>query len=650
LCIITIRVTVCILLSFSVLTGGLSVAQQPSFNGLKADHRGNGHSATISFSVSGGFHSAAFSLIITSSDPEAEIRYTTDGVAPTSTSLLYDAPLAMSNALTSDANIHQTQVSPPGHYYPSNPALVPKAIVIRAAAFDSEGVRISNVVTHSYFIHGLIPDHGNLPVLSINVELESLFDQDSGIFVPGVHWDETNPDWTGNYHQRGGEWEREIHVEFYENNTNAGFRQRAGLRTHGGNSRRYAQKGLRLYAKSEYGTSRFNHPLFPEKPISSYKRLVLKPFMSSWSGAGIEDFISNRIALTTAADALGVRPAIVYINGEYWGIYLLQERIDNRFVQDNHGIHPNNVDLIESWWGAIAEGSNDDYFQLYDFIDLNDLSNSANYQIIEDWIDLDNFIDYQLFEIFSANYDWPANNMKCWRDRGPGGKWRWIFYDGDAALQTCEFQGFEHALSTSYQDWPTNAQATMFLRKLMENPVFEDRFFDRLETLLNNEFASLTTTPVHQEVMMAVEGEIPRQIARFAYPDSLALWTEKMNSCLELLACRPCEVVDQVASQFGRSLVVSNCIIGMEESAHKGLQLHPNPNSGAFRVNFQSQTSEQVAVRILDVTGRQLASFQRQTSAGNNVMDMELSDLPSGILLLTVQGGSGVHAARFIKQ
>lgn len=639
-------VSKCLLIAFILLFGRFSFSQQSDLQYIESVNRENGLSVDLNFSASGGFHKESFTLYITSNDPGSAIHYTIDGASPSAGSLLYDAPLVMSNLLTSSANIHQTQISPPGHYYPANPAQVPKAIVIRAAAFDNDGHRISEVLTHSYFINGLIPDHGGLAVLSISTELASLFDHDTGIFAPGVHWDAKDPDWTGNYYQQGSEWEREINVEFYENNSNAGFNQGAGLRTTGGNSRRFAQKGLRLYAKSEYGTSRFDHTLFPEKDIDSYKRLVLKPFMSSWSGAGIEDFVANRIAGTTEADALGIRPVVVYINGEYWGIYLLQERIDDRYIEDNHDVDPDDVDLIETLWGAISEGNNDDYFQLSDFISLNDLSEAANYQVVEDWMDLDNFIDYQLFEIFSANFDWPANNMKCWRDRNPRGKWRWIFYDGDAALQTCDFGGFKHALSTSDQGWPTNEHSTRFLRKMMENPEFEDRFFNRLERLLNVEFATSVTMPLHQEVMTAVAGEIDRQIARFAYPESHALWTHKMESCLDFLQCRPCEVVDQVSTQFGRNLLVENCVIRIASD----VRLYPNPNDGVFRVSYQSAHSERVNIEILDVAGRQLVSFTQQISAGDNILNMELSDLPNGIHVLTITGSSGVHYARFVKQ
>lgn len=603
----------------------------------------------LQVNVEGGFHAGAFDLTFTGSPPVADIRYTTDGTTPTAASTLYESPLTMSGGLVSTADIHQVQISLPDLHYPSDPDDVPKAIVIRAAAFDTDGQQVSDVITHSYFIHALTPDHAELPVLSICADHGSLFDPDTGIFVPGVHWDSSDPLWTGNYYQRGSDWERDVHVEFYENPTNAGFRQNAGLRTHGGNSRRFTQKGLRLYARSDYGTSRFNHALFPEKPIASFKRLVVRPFMSSWSGAGTEDVLAHRTAMPTGAEALGTRPVILYVNGEYWGIYFLQERLDHRYIGDNHGLDPDDVDMVENWAGLVAQGQNSDFLALYSFIEQHDLADAANYEVVEGWMDIDNFIDYQLLEIFLANYDWPDNNMKCWRDRNPGGKWRWVFFDGDAGFQNCGFDGFGHALDTAGQGWPTNPQATLFLRRLMENDSFADRFFDRLEQLLNTHFSTDAVTPEHEVVLTAIAGEVDRQVARFAFPADHSQWTEATLSTGDFIECRPCEMVMQTLQQFGRAIDVEGCMPVPLHGPKLNGGLRPNPNNGQFDMNYWSDIAGTADVSIVDLTGRRLAGFTVHITPGDNLIRTDLPDLPSGLLLLTVSGPQRTVAYRFVK-
>jgi hypothetical protein len=395
----------------------------------------------VSFSKPGGIYKKTFDLSISCYSEHAHIYYTTDGTSPTIKSTQYKNPLQLSNKLYSDANISQVKMYPEGSFNPPPPELVPKAVVIRAAAFDQHGNQISDVISNTYFFEDPGNDYHQLPIISICAEHHDLFDFETGIFVPGKHWNAKEPDWTGNYYQSGREWEREINLEYYEQN-NVAINQKAGLRIHGGNSRRFAQKGIRLYAREDYGEPYFNHPFFDDKPIAQYKRLVLKPFSASWTQSGIEDYITLKMARNLNLDWLATKAVVVYINGEYWGIYYLQERIDDRYIEANHGVEPEKVDLMGNWSGMTEYGDNKDFLALYDFIENNDLSIGANYETVSNWMDIDNFIDYQLFEIFIDNYDWPANNMKCWRERDSDAKWRWIYYDGDAALNKYRSDSF----------------------------------------------------------------------------------------------------------------------------------------------------------------------------------------------------------------
>jgi len=404
--------------------------------------------ARITFNKPGGIYRNSFALSISCDLSHASIYFTTDGTMPTPNSHLYVDSLHMSSELFSKVNISQVPIYPPNSFKPPPPNKVLKAVVIRAAAFDHRGNQLSDVVSNSYFINDLGNNHHSLPVISICAGHHDLFDFETGIFVPGMFWDAKDPDWTGNYYQRGDEWEREINLEYYEHNI-VSINHKAGLRTHGGNSRRFPQKGMRLYARSEYGTSYFEHAFFEDKPIDRYKRLVLKPFMASWSKAGIEDYVTLEIARNLNVDMVGAKPVVVYLNGEYWGVYFLQERIDHRYIEANHGVACDNVDLMGNWSGMIEYGENKDFLALTSFIENNDLRIFSNYEIVSNWMDIENFIDYQLFEIFIANEDWPANNMKCWKERDSDGKWRWIYFDGDAALQKPKSDHFSQALSTS---------------------------------------------------------------------------------------------------------------------------------------------------------------------------------------------------------
>lgn len=211
----------------------------------------------VSFSHSGGFYENPFSLVLSNVNPQNTIRFTTNGNSPTAQSQLYSEPLTMDENLYSKSDIYTIQTAPEHLFY--LPETVLHAIVIRAAVFDSNDECISNVFTNTYLINSLGCADDGLAVISVCADSLSLFDNETGIFVPGINWNPLDPELTGNYYQSGDLWERLINFEFYEPDDNSGVNQLCGLRTHGNRARRYAQKGMKIYAREEYGKKRFEH-------------------------------------------------------------------------------------------------------------------------------------------------------------------------------------------------------------------------------------------------------------------------------------------------------------------------------------------------------------------------------------------------------
>lgn len=597
-------------------------------------------SEILTFTHLGGIYEAAFELSIFTSEMST-IRYTTDGTIPNETSKLYDNPIKLDNSYCSQANINQIEIYAPGVHEPPNPNGVPKCIVIRAAAFDEQGERVSEVVGHSYFIKELGIDHTSFPIVSICAEHHDLFDETTGIFVPGIHWDPEEPLWTGNYYQRGVEWERPIHIEFYANSNNVGFRQYAGIRTHGGNGRRHPQKGLRLYARSEYGSSHFNYPVFEDRPMNAYKRLVLKAFASSWSQTGVEDYLTAKIASNLDVEQVAMRPVILYINGEYWGLYYLQERTDERYLAANFGLDKDSLDLIEDWWGGTVAGSSQDFNSLYNYFINNDLSIQNNYNVLSEWMDIDNFIDYQLFQIFIANKDWPVNNMKCWKPHNEG-KWRWIFFDGDAGLEELKYKSYDKAIST--EDEGGAAHATLFLRKLLEAPNFKIKFFNRLEEVLNTSLAYQNTKEIYQDIIPLAGSEIHRQIARFAVPAHYEKWSEKLINLQSFLALRACEIQAQTADNFGIDVYQNTCDLTKPDV--QAVVIFPNPNNGNFTLTFNSSTATAATIIISNMLGQMIQVRNKVIVKGDNTIVFNNQDLPKGILSVNIFTENDVFATR----
>ena len=199
----------------------------------------------VIFSRNGGFYEEGFPLAL-SCNGDFQIRYTTNGNCPTATSELYDSPLVLNEELYSKSMAYTIVNTIPSLFREVED--VEHAIVIRAAAFDANDSCVSPIVTQTYLIHSLGCDLHGLPVLSIAADSLALFDYETGVFVPGIYYDSSDSTHTVNFQQTGREWERQINVEFYESD-NSGINQQCGLRMHGGASRWFQQKGMKLYAR-----------------------------------------------------------------------------------------------------------------------------------------------------------------------------------------------------------------------------------------------------------------------------------------------------------------------------------------------------------------------------------------------------------------
>lgn len=573
------------------------------------------------FSVPGGFYEESPTLEIFPFYQQHHIRFTTNGNRPTAQSQLYTEPLLLDGSLYSTSDIYTIQISP--DYLVYVPDSVQHCIVIRAAVFDQNENCISEVATNSYFIRSLGCDTHGLPAVSLCADTLDLFDYDRGIFVPGVHFDSTNYDWTGNYYQTGDDWERPANVEFYELD-NRGVNQQAGLRTHGGNGRRFQQKCVKIYAREQYGKKRFEHRFFETIPQNSFKHLVLKPYAASWNNTGINDHVCNQIAARLNVESLASRPAVLFLNGEYWGIYYVHERPDERFLEDHFGVDIDHVNLISSWHGSLDNGTNANFMELFRWVQEHDLSDPAAYATLCTRMDIDNFIDYNIFELFAENTDWPANNMRCWQvDRGP---WRWIFYDGDACLHWMTYKTFDNIVYIGDEWWPSSTKATLFFRRLMANETFKSRFNTRFHELLDTVFSYDNTGPLFEAIKQALAPEIPNQSHRFRIPVDVDTWNTNMGNSQWFLMVRS-EYIQPVLEEFMHWSVNGNTLWDTK--------LYPNPTDGRVQLEFNADFPETKQVEVFDMLGRKVHTATVTVVQGNNALSLDL-DLAPGIYVLTI--------------
>jgi len=572
---------------------------------------------TIVFSAQGGFYENVFPLELFNYYPQNHIRYTTNGNRPTAQSQLYEEPLLLNEDLYSKSDIYTIVNCPePDFYLPDS---VRHCIVIRAAVFDENDSCISKVVTNSYFISTLGCNTHGLPAISVCADSLDLFDYETGILVPGIHFDPLNPYLSGNYFMKGQEWERLSNFEFRELD-NTGVNQQLGIRTHGKQSRWRSQKGFSLYAREEYGKKRIHYKFFETTPIASFKRLSLKPYMSAWNGSGCKDYLCNRIVQPLDVESLSSRPSVLFLNGEYWGIYYVEEKPDEHYLADHLDLDKDNITIIKEWV-TTDYGDPANFNALYTWMEQANLADAEQYAYIEAHIDLSSFIDYFIFEIFVENLDWPATNLRCWQEGD--GKWRWIFYDGDGCLEEQGFDAFANAVYEGDATWPSSRRATLFFRKLLENDHFKEQFASRFNELAVTVFDYQNTKPFFDYIKATLKNEVPNQSHRFGSPSSYSSWQYySMRVIDEFLSGRPETILDAL-----------NGFLSIGQATVLGFHCYPNPFSSELHINIATDTFGTNEIYIYDMMGRKVLAMPCLPYNGNNEIVLH-PQLEAGIYLL----------------
>ena len=592
---------------------------------------------TVVFSASGGFYDEVFALQLSNTSLQNHIRYTVNGNRPTAQSPLYERPILLDETKYSKSNVYTIQISP--DYLVYIPDSIQHCIVIRAAVFDANDSCVSAVTTHSYFIKALGCDTHGLPAVSLCADSLDLFDYERGIMVPGVFFDSLDAQHTGNYYQKGIEWERLVNVEYCEYGGNSGVNQPCGLRAHGNRARRQPQKGLKIYAREEYGKKRFKYQFFETSPLNDFKHLVLKSFSTLYPFTSIQDYICSQTALDMGLESGQSRPVVLFLNGEYWGIYFLQEKMDERYLEDHFNIDIEHCNIVGNWYG-IAEhggpvnenGNNVEFVDLMNWLDTTDLSLERNYQRLGSLIDINNFMDYIIFETFVANNDWPANNMRCWKM--DGGRWRWMFFDGDAAFNSYGIDAFGNpttldvfgnATYSGNYTWPSSENATRLFRKCLENDsfvsCFEVKMREKCREVLNYE----NMYRYFSHVKELLRAEIEPQSFRFGNPDGFGIWNWGCSLTDDFLSNRETTYALEWSSFMGLD----------ENQALHSVFCYPNPFSDEIHISMEIESVGMVEIGIYDVLGRRVFSESYHLSS----TDCEITINPAlqrGIYVLRI--------------
>lgn len=435
----------------------------------------------IEFQPASGFYNE--SIEVTLQCIGAQIYYTLDGSKPTRRARLYKQPFSLSNTT-----------------------------VVRAIAYLNG--EHSTFSASTYFIR---EPETNFPIVSIGVTPRLLFDTQKGLFMQGTFLTDT-VSWKMPGANFWSYKEVPAHIEIFESNGESVYNSLSGLRLFGGMSRLFPQKSMTLVARERYGAKRFEHPIFGAEGLNDFKFLVLRNSGSDWGKTHFRDALMTGLLDEWDMDKQSYRPSHVYINGKYWGIYNIREKINRYFIADhNKGVHKDSIDFLEHNM-IRRRGSDRHYKNMIDFVTENNLRNPTNYAYLQTLMDVDNFMNYQIAQIYFDNQD-AGGNIKYWRPRTPEGRWRWIMYDTDWGFGLHEDDAYHHNSLAFHTEpngptWPNPAWSTFLLRKLLENPDFEqafvNRFADHLNITFNTERVEESIEKLHKNLFPEMHRHLKR--------------------------------------------------------------------------------------------------------------------------------------------
>lgn len=512
----------------------------------------------VYFSSKSGFYDNGFSLELRCPIEDAVIYYTTDGTIPDETSQKYEGPISLKDR-SSEKEVYaaRTDYCSDSQYVPIKP--ITKCNIIRAIAYFADGT--SSIVTNGSYFIGLDREalYGDAPVISLITDPENLFNEETGIFILG----KTYQDWLaedpanaeeesyrvhGNFSNRGKDWERPVAFEYIPA-TGKNVAADMGLRIKGASTRTYMQKSMRLIAREEYGAKSIKADLIPDnmtsdgsEPIAKYKSFVLRNGGNDNGFGKLRDPLLQKLVSDRELDTQQSTPCVVFLDGEYWGLYAITEDYTDNYIETHYGIDSKNVVIVKS--GKLEEGNDEDislYEDLYSFVTENDMTDASNYEQVKEMLDIPGFIDMFAISLYIYNHDsvFDDNNWSIWRTREADnktpwsdGKWRVLLFDTEFSTgvysggQDFGDNNLEKALDESLdkeKEFQTEQPALKIFRSLYKNDEFRHDFMVTLCDLRNYNYEKTRAVNTLNEMAVPYQKLAGDSFFRYG-PDWVVMW------------------------------------------------------------------------------------------------------------------------------
>ena len=471
-------------------TGNWQVYTNPTPGSANGANAFNGYAPIPIFSAPAGFYDAPLSLSLFG-PVGSTIRYTLDGQEPTAASTLYTGPIDIS-----------------------------ATTVVRARIYSNDSELLPGFIqTNTYFIN----EEHTLPVISVaGTQLQQLLNGQQNQPVGALEF------------FKEGQLIDEAVGQFNK---------------HGNDSWAYAQRGVDYITRDQYGyAAEIEDQIFETKDRDGFQRLILKaaandnyPFQNG--GAHIRDAYVHHLSQLAGLelDERSYEPCILYVNGQYWGVYEIREKVDDSdftnyyFDQDEF-----DIDFIKTWGATWQEyGTWNEWYPLHDFIVNNDMSDPANYAYADERLDMLSLIDYMVINTHTVCKDWLNWNTAWWRGRNPEGdklKWRYTLWDLDATFgHYINYTSIPNTTPTAdpcdNETYPPSSDPqghVDLIISLMENETFHSLYVNRYADLLNSFFSCEYMIDLLDSLVARIEPEMPRQIQKWG--GTMAQWQNNVQA------------------------------------------------------------------------------------------------------------------------
>lgn len=432
------------------------------------------------FSDAALYHTEAFAVTISCADPDAVIRYTTDGDEPGTWSDDYTEPIE-----------------------------IRKNTVLRARAYDADGGALPGATMSATYLFDVPATVPAVSIVGEKTAMQQVFSQSDMNYKP----------------------EHEAYVTCYDETgaTLAGFP--AGIVCKGRGSAGYRQRSVTVHLRARYGQSDVTYPFWEDNEIATFTGFVLRNSGQDMDKARMRDSLASRIALGIRADVATTRLCVVYVNGRYHGLYDFNEDVNAESLSAHFGVDPDTVEMIFRN-DTVLCGTDDDFQRVRQFARSEDLSDDAVFQEFAQWVDVDACTDFIIAKSIFCDID--TANMRYWHTVDNTVRWRPIFYDLDWSMD--QGGGSRNVLRRfflregyGYQFDGTRTNVDIFYG-LYKNAAWRDACAERFCELLSTTFSVSRMMTIAEEMAKKQKPEMARHIDRWGYPGSVYLWEKQYLS------------------------------------------------------------------------------------------------------------------------